>query len=107
MSVNNLMIQMIRGDTFELLATFEDLAADLSAAAFTVKANAGSAAVISKTINSGITKVQSGTYKLKLDPADTSGLTPGQYYYGYKVTTSAGDVYTIISGIFEILQNIA
>lgn len=100
-------IEMVRGDTFEFVATFDDLAADLSAAAFTVKPLNGGNAVISKTLaNSGITKVETGIYDVKVDPADTATVSAGTYAYDFQITTSDGAIYTLMMGMMSVIQDI-
>ena len=100
-------IEMVRGDTFEFVATFDDLVADLSASAFTVKPLNGGAAVVSKTLaNGGITKVASGIYDVKVDPADTTSVAPGTYGYDFEITTADGDVHTIMLGMISVIQDI-
>lgn len=103
MEVQNTMLEMVRGDTFEFTATFDDLAADLSAAVFTVKN--GSSNLVQLTIGDGITKVGDGVYDVKMDPADTASKSPGRYPYDFEVTTSDGEVSTILIGWITILQD--
>ena len=99
-------VEMVRGDTFEFVATFDDLAADLSAAEFTVKPLNGGNAVISKELNDGITKIATGKYDVKVDPADTATVSAGTYAFDFEVTTADGDVYTIMLGTISVMQDI-
>lgn len=103
MEVQNTMLEMVRGDTFEFTATFDDLAADLSSAVFTIKN--GSNNLVQLTIGDGITKVDDGIYDVKMAPADTASKSPGRYPYDFEVTTSDGEVYTILIGWITILQD--
>ena len=105
--INRIVLNMVKGDTFEFTVKFEDLSADLSAAAFTIKSNPTGAAVVQKTIaNSGITKVSDGLYDVKVDPADTSTVAAGRYMYDLQVTESNGDVHTIMLGVMNIVQDV-
>lgn len=100
-------IDMIKGDTFEFVATFDDLAADLSAAAFTVKPLNSDTAAISKTLaNGGVTKIATGKYDFKVAPADTASVSPGRYAYDCQVTTSDSNVYTIMYGMITVIKDI-
>lgn len=101
--VNSTMIEMVRGDTFEFTMQFDDLAADLSSAVFTVKD--GSTNLVQLTIGGGITKVGDGVYDVKMAPADTATKSPGRYPYDFEVTTDSGDVHTILIGWLTILQD--
>lgn len=103
MEVQNTMLEMVRGDTFEFTATFDDLAADLSSAVFTIKN--GSTNLVQLTIGDGITKVGDGVYDVKMAPADTATKSPGRYPYDFEVTTDSGDVHTILIGWITILQD--
>ncbi len=42
--------------------------------------------------------------KLELDPADTSGLSFGDYVYNIEITTADGDVHTIIVGVLRLME---
>lgn len=102
-SINNVPITIVRGDTLEFTAGFEDLAGDLSAASLTAKESPESVAVLNKTLGDGITKIGAGLYDVKADPADTAAMAPGRYMYNFKVTTGDGEVYTIMLGVLEVL----
>lgn len=98
--VNSTMIEMVRGDTFEFTMQFDDLAADLSSAYFTIKN--GSANLVQLSIGDGITKIGDGVYDVKMSPADTATKNPGRYPYDCEITTADGEVYTILIGWITI-----
>lgn len=103
MDVQNTMLEMVRGDTFEFTMEFDDLAADLSSALFTIKN--GSSNLVQLSIGDGITKIGTGIYDVKMSPADTASKSPGRYPYDLEITTADGEVYTILIGWITILQD--
>lgn len=103
--MKNICINMVRGDTMQFTVKFDGLSQDLSAAAFTVKTTPTGAVTFAKTLNSGITKVATGEYKVRIAPADTASLTAGTYVYDLQVTVGS-DVYTIIMGDLNVIQGV-
>lgn len=103
MEVQNTMLEMVRGDTFEFTMTFDGLAADLSSAYFTI--NNGMSNLVQLSIGNGITKIGDGVYDVKMSPADTATKSPGRYHYDCEVTTADGEVYTILIGWITIRQD--
>lgn len=99
-------ITMVKGDTMEFTVRFDGLEEDLTAAVFTVRtAPTASAAILTKTLGSGITKVETGYYDVRVAPADTASVAAGTYVYDLQVTVGS-DVYTIIMGDLNILQDV-
>lgn len=47
-----------------------------------------------------------GEFKVHIIPTNTSGLTPGKFFYDIEITTSTSKVYTVSKGTFEIIQDI-
>lgn len=43
-----------------------------------------------------------GTATITIDPADTSALEPGKYFYDIKVEESGGDIYKCDEGIIKL-----
>lgn len=100
-------IKIVRGDTLEFGVTINDddgNAQDIDASYFTVR-NSGSL-LFQKSLNSGIVRNSAGKYVVRVAPADTKTITPDRYDYQF-VICIGNDVYTILYGIFEIIQNIA
>lgn len=53
-------------------------------------------------------KVVNGINTIQINPADTKSLSFGKYVYDVELTTSMGDVYTVIvPTVFEILQEVS
>jgi len=105
-------LTMYRGDTrrFTLTIKRNGAAEDLTGLtgtglSFTTKG----AAVISKTIGSGIvlTDAAAGIATLTLLPADTSALTNGATLsFDVQLITLGGDVETIATGILQVLKDV-
>lgn len=54
-----------------------------------------------------IQKVLNGSTVFKMEPSDTEGLNFGPYLYDVELTTSDGDVYTVIvPSKFELLKEV-
>lgn len=49
-----------------------------------------------------ITSGSGGTFRVTLDPSDTSSLTPGDYYHEAQITFSGGEVATVLKGIMTL-----
>lgn len=99
-------ITMVKGDTMEFTVRFDGLTQDLTAAVFTVRtAPTASGAIFTKTLGSGITKVETGYYDVRVAPADTASVAAGTYVYDLQVTFGS-DVYTIIMGDLNIIQDV-
>jgi len=98
-------LTMVRGDTLAFDVRFEGLDTDLSSAAFTCKTKGtSSSSIFSKTLNSGISKVSTGVYRVRVAPADTANVAAGEYVYDLQVGLGS-DIYTIILGNLKILQD--
>ena len=94
-------IIMDRGDTLSFTATFDNVET-LDEATFAVKASKDAATdIVSLEIGDGITKVEDGVYKIRLDPTDTAELAPGRYWYKFRVGID-DDVYTVLKGVLTL-----
>lgn len=99
-------IKMVRADTlgFGVVITDDSGAPqDIDAAYFTVR-DSGTL-LFQKSLNNGIIRNAAGEYAVRVAPADTKTITPDRYDYQF-VICIGNDVYTILYGIFEIMQNI-
>jgi hypothetical protein len=67
-----------------------------------------SAASLQKIIStfSDTTSGTSGVATLSFLPVDTANLTPGEYDFDVKVTTAAGEDFTIMKGKFDLEYNV-
>lgn len=101
-------IEFTRGDTFNIAIDVSNLTSnDLISAYMTCKEKeepSGTAKFVKK-LNSGITKISNGKYKISLARADTIDLeVEGKYMYDVKVKYD-NEIKTIMSGCFKMLQN--
>lgn len=95
-------LKMVRGDTLAFGVEIEGLEEDLDTAYFSCKINYDdNSYVFQKTLGNGITKVETGKYRVRVAPADTSSLEAGQYYYDLQIGVN-GDIYTILRGVLKI-----
>lgn len=95
-------LKMVRGDTLAFGVEIEGLEQDLDTAYFSCKTNYDdNSYVFQKTLSNGITKVETGKYRVRVAPADTASLEAGQYYYDFQIGVN-GDVYTILRGVLKI-----
>ena len=104
--VNELSIKMVKGDSLSFTIEIEELEVDLDDAFFTVKNNEyDDVAQVKKSLNNGICKVDTNKYLVMLTPRDTKYLDTKSYYYDLEITV--GDsVYTVIKGLFTLVQDI-
>lgn len=99
-------LAMIRGDTFAFAVEIEGLDQDLDAAFFSCKTSASANNyVFQKTLDNGISKVETGKYRVRVAPEDTKNLLPKAYKYDLQIGVN-GDVYTILKGELAITEDI-
>lgn len=98
-------ITMVRGDTLSFGLVFDGLDQDLDSAFFTVKKNETDGFMFQKRLGSGITKQDNGKYVVRIAPADTRNIDAGYYHFDLEITAN-GDVFTIMIGILEVIQDI-
>lgn len=99
-------ICMVQGNTLAFGVEFEGLDQDLDSAYFTCRASLTAAQpLFQKSLNNGITKVETGKYRVRVAPTDTANIAAGKYYYNFEIGVNS-DVYTVIKGILEIQENI-
>ena len=104
MSEKNL--KMIKGDTLAFGLEIEGLDQDLDTAYFTCKQDKNSdTPIFQKSLNDGISKVETGQYRVRIAPADTRNLEEGNYYYDLQIGVNS-DIFTIMIGVLKITQDI-
>ena len=97
-------IQMVRGDTLSFGIVFDELNQDLDAAYFTVRSRETDEQILQKSIGDGIEKTATNKYRVRVAPSDTANEAPGVYNYDCEITVG-DDVYTILRGTIELLQD--
>ena len=105
MAENN--ITMVKGDTLSFGLDIDGLdGQDLDSAFFTCKdVPTSDSNIFKKSLGNGITKVSAGKYAVRVAPADTANVDAGMYYYDCRIGIN-GDVFTILHGVLELLQNV-
>lgn len=95
-----------RGDQLSFTVTFTNLQEDFTTFVMGIKANyKDEQMLITKSLNNGITKLQTGKYRVDFTSEDTSDLTPDQYVYDLRFTL--GDTaYTPLSGYLNIEETV-
>ena len=100
-------IRLTRGDTARLSVPIKNSVNDNEYTMesddilyFTVKKNA-------KDSDPLLQKVAKGSNAFHIEPEDTEGFAFGKYKYDVQLTTTSGDVYTVIEpSTFEIMEEI-
>lgn len=66
--------------------------------------SAGGAAIVTKTVGSGITLTDAtgGLLLVKLEPADTASVAGGDYYHELQITDAASDKLTAAFGVLRL-----
>lgn len=100
--MGNANLTMVRGDTLAFGIEIEGLDTDLESAYFTAKDSySAETPAFQKSLGDGITKVETGKYRVRVAPEDTRNVNPGQYYYDLQIGVNS-DVYTIMKGTLDI-----
>lgn len=96
-----------RGDQFSFTVTFTNLQEDLTTFVLGIKEDYEDAEMlITKSLaNGGITKIQTGKYRVDFTPAETGLLEPDQYVYDLRFTLG-NTVYTPLSGYINIEETV-
>ena len=104
-------IRMTRGDTLSFgIQVYDEEGApfsqDLERACFTCKSNrSDSRFLFKKSLSGGVSKVGPGAYTVRVAPSDTARAKPGKYFYDFEIGCN-GDVFTIMRGVLEIMQDV-
>lgn len=99
-------ITMVRGDTLSFGLEIEGLEQDLETAFFSCKSSYSAPNyAFQKSLNDGITKVDTGSYRVRVAPGDTQQLEAGTYYYDLQIGVN-NDIFTILRGALAIEHEI-
>ncbi len=98
-------IKMVKGDTESF--GFEVTGIDsLDTTFFSCKRNSQDTEyVFQKGLGYGIAQDENNCFAVRIAPADTKDLDPGQYWYDLEIGVN-GDVFTIFRGVLELLPQI-
>lgn len=104
-------MSMVRGDTLTFGVEIKDengelFTQDLDTAYFTCKTSYDAEqAVFQKDLNFGISKVDTGTYIVRVAPEDTEGIEGGNYYYDFEIGVNS-DIFTVLKGVLTIENDV-
>lgn len=95
-------LAMVKGDTYAFAVEIEGLDQDLETAYFSCKQDPNdSEYVFQKELGTGISKVETGKYRVRVAPNDTKNVEIGTYYYDLQIGVNS-DIFTIMRGKLKI-----
>lgn len=97
------VFQVKRGATFSFIVTFKNLNQDVASMTFGLKEDYDKTMLIEKTLGDGITKIDTGKYKVNFSYTDIIGLEAGMYVYDLRYTI--GDTPSIPLSGYVIVQD--
>ena len=99
-------IRHTRGDTLAFGFSYDEPKQDLDACYFTIKEHPeDDTYLVQKKLDDGITKVSTGSYRVRVAPEDTKKLNLGTYYYDLEVGLNS-DVYTLLKGKLQLTYDV-
>lgn len=106
-SKNILNLEMTRGDTKLFAVNIVNLTdQDLDTAYLTCRQSADDDEyVFQKSLEDGITKVETGKYRVRIAPEDTKDLDLGTYYYDLEIGVGE-DIHTITKGKLQLTYDV-
>lgn len=99
----NVFLKMVRGDTLSLGFEVDGLTEDLDEVYFSCRTEYGANNYVfqASLTNGEVTKEATGKYLVRIPPAYTANLVPGDYVYDLEVQLDS-DVFTPLIGKLEI-----
>lgn len=95
-----------QGDQFSFTVTFTNLQEDLTTFELGVKKEyTDTTMLIEKSLGNGITKIDTGKYRIDFTPAETKVLEPNYYVYDLRMTLGS-TVYTPLYGYLMIQETV-
>ena len=98
-------LTMVRGDTASFGLEIQGLDQDLSSAYLTVRDGFEGQILLQKSLNDGISKIETGQYVIRIAPEDTENAQAGEYYYDFEIGAN-GDIFTVLRGILVIEHDV-
>ena len=99
-------LTMVRGDTMQFQMKLKNLQATVASLYFTAKTNGtDSTPVFQKSLEDGITLVDTDTYQIRVAPADTANVAAGNYVYDLQIGLGS-DIWTPMMGNLVLLQDV-
>lgn len=95
-----------QGDQFSFTITFKNLQEDLTTFRMGVKEDYNDEIMlVTKSLGNGITKIQTGKYRVDFTPAETRALPPMFYVYDLRMTLGS-TVFTPLYGYLNIQETV-
>ena len=95
-----------QGDEFSFTITFKNLQEDLTTFTMGVKREyTDTSMLITKSLGNGITKIETGKYRVDFTPSETQALSPGYYVYDLRMTLVT-TVFTPLYGYLNIIETV-
>ena len=99
-------LSMVRGDTLAFAIEIAGLDQDLDSAFFSCKLDArDNDYVFQKSLGEGISKVETGKYRVRVAPEDTENIEVGTYEYDLQIGAN-GDIFTVLKGKLKVVMDI-
>lgn len=100
------IFNVIQGDQFSFTVTFKNLQEDLTTFTMGVKKDYGDETMlVTKSLGNGITKLQTGKYRVDFTPAETQALPIDLYVYDLRLTLGT-TVFTPLYGYLNIQETV-
>jgi hypothetical protein len=95
-----------QGDQFSFTVTFTNLQEDLTTFEMGVKEEyTDSEMLVTKSLGNGITKIETGKYRVDFTPSETQALSPNLYLYDLRMSLG-NTVYTPLYGYLNIQETV-
>lgn len=94
-----------QGDQFSFTVTFKNLQEDLTTFTMGVKLDYQDDMLITKGLGDGITKIETGKYRIDFTPAETKSLSPQLYIFDLRLTIGS-TVFTPLYGYLNIMETV-
>ena len=95
-----------QGDQFSFTVTFTNLQEDLTTFEMGVKEKyTDSEMLVTKSLGNGITKIETGKYRVDFTPSETQALSPNLYLYDLRMSIGS-TVYTPLYGYLNIQETV-
>lgn len=95
-----------QGDEFSFTVTFKNLQEDLTTFTMGVKRDyTDTTMLIQKSLGNGITKIETGKYRVDFLPTETKALTPNFYVYDLRLSIGS-TIFTPLYGYLNIQETV-
>ena len=95
-----------QGDQFSFTVTFKNLQEDLTTFSMRVKREYSDATMlVTKSLGNGITKIETGKYRVDFTPSETQALSPNFYVYDLRLTLGT-TVFTPLYGYLNVEETV-